>query len=65
MSYTQDTIGSFSKRDVLESCPGLGSSSVESALKRLVENGILTRIGSGRNTRYLRSDSLPSNDTFE
>lgn len=44
--------------DALEACPALGSSSVESALKRLVDEGVLKRIGSGRKTRYVRSDSL-------
>jgi len=38
-------------------CPSLGSSSVESALKKLVEDGTLTRLGAGRNTHYVRSDA--------
>lgn len=58
LSYVQGAIGPFSKRDALEACPTLGSSSVESALKRLVDEGALKRIGSGRKTRYVRSDSL-------
>ncbi len=56
-AYAKRTIGPFSKRDALEACPSLGSSSVESALKRLVENGLLKRIGSGRKTRYVRADA--------
>ena len=50
-----EKIGKFSKQDVLVSCPSLGSSSVEAALKKLVEDGTLIRIGSGRNTLYARS----------
>lgn len=57
LNHVQDVIGPFSKRDVLEVCPALGSSSVESALKRLVDEGTLTKIGAGRNTRYVRADA--------
>ena len=39
-------------------CPSLGSSSVESALKKLVEDGTLVRIGAGRKTMYARADSM-------
>lgn len=51
-------LGKFTKQEVLASCPSLGSSSVESALKKLVEEGFLTRIGSGRKTQYVRTDSI-------
>lgn len=57
-SYIEKKIGKFSKQDVLAGCPSLGSSSVESALKKLVENGTLMRIGAGRKTLYARSDSI-------
>lgn len=39
------------------SCSSLGSSSVEAALKKLVQDGTLTRLGSGRKTHYV-SDAL-------
>ncbi|MBR4750292.1 MAG: Fic family protein [Thermoguttaceae bacterium] len=51
-------IGKFTKQDVLSACPNLGRSSVESALKKLVEDGTLVRLGVGRNTRYVRADSV-------
>lgn len=35
----------------------LGSSSVESALKKLVEDGTLKRIGTGRKTNYVNADA--------
>ena len=54
----EERIGKFSKQDVLIGCPSLGSSSVESALKKLVENGTLIRVGAGRNTQYARADLL-------
>ena len=53
-----EKLGKFTKQDVLVSCPSLGSSSVEAALKKLVEDGFLTRIGSGRKTQYVRTDSI-------
>lgn len=39
-------------------CPTLGSLSVESALKKLVHDGFLTRLGAGRKTHYVRSYAL-------
>ncbi|MGN0363240.1 MAG: Fic family protein [Bilifractor sp.] len=56
--YTTLVIGTFTKREALEHCPSLGSSSVEAALKKLVEDGTLKRLGSGRKTHYVRADSL-------
>lgn len=58
-AYVSRTIGLFSKQDVLIACPALGSSSVEAALKKLVEEGLLMRLGAGRRTHYVRSDALP------
>ncbi len=57
-AYVGEHIGKFSKQEVLAGCPSLGSSSVESALKRLVEDGTLVRIGAGRKTLYARADSV-------
>ena len=57
-AYTSERIGRFSKQEVLMGCPSLGSSSVESALKKLVDDGTLVRIGAGRNTLYARADSI-------
>ena len=56
------TLGEISFEEVIEEilmlCPSLGSSSVESALKKLVDEGYLVRIGSGRNTMYVRGDAF-------
>ena len=54
-TFAQDTLGKFTKQDVLIGCPSLGSSSVEAALKKLVEEHYLVRIGAGRNTAYARN----------
>ena len=53
-TYAESTLGKFSKQDALIACPSLGSSSVESALKRLVEEGAIIRTGAGRKTMYIR-----------
>lgn len=54
-TYTESTLGKFSKRDALAACPSLGSSSVESALKKLVEEGAIIRTGAGRKTMYMKN----------
>ena len=46
--------GKFSKHDALVACPSLGSSSVESALKKLVDEGAIIRTGAGRKTMYMK-----------
>ena len=56
--YVEERIGKFSKQEVLTGCPSLGSSSVESALKKLVADSVLIKIGAGRNTMYTRADSI-------
>lgn len=56
--YAMHHIGTFTKQDALTGCPSLGSSSVEAALKKLVQDGTLARLGSGRNTHYVRKDVL-------
>ncbi len=55
--YATNVIGIFTKQDALVHCPSLGSSPVESALKKLVEDGTLKRIGAGRKTHYVNADA--------
>lgn len=59
-AFTENKIGAFSKQEALVSCPSLGRSSVEAALKKLVENGFITKLGQGKNTKYVKSDSIES-----
>ncbi len=54
-AYTEDTLGKFSKQDAVAACPSLGSSSVESALRKLVEEGSIIRTGAGRKTMYIKN----------
>lgn len=50
-------IGKFTKNDIIELCPTLGKTSVESSIKKLVDNGMLVKHGSGRSTFSTRSDA--------
>jgi Fic family protein len=47
-------VGAFTKRDIRELCPSLGVSSIEGALRKLVADGEIERLGQGRTTRYVR-----------
>ena len=51
---TVNKIGRFTKQDIHELCPSLSISSIEGALRTLVNNGELIREGSGKNTCYYR-----------
>lgn len=50
-------IGKFTKNDIMELCPSIGKTSIENALKKLVEEGALIRHGKGKSTFYTRSDA--------
>lgn len=54
--YVTTKIGTFTKQEALIACPSLGSSSIEAALKKLVNNGTIERLGSGRKTHYVRKN---------
>lgn len=51
---TQSKIGKFTKQDIRELCPALSVSSIEGALRKLVQAGELKRKGSGKGTYYVR-----------
>lgn len=51
---TQNKIGYFTKQDIRELCPALSISSIEGALRKLVESGELIREGRGKSTHYCR-----------
>ena len=50
----QNKIGRFTKQDIRELCPSLSVSSIEGALRKMVEFGELRRDGNGKNTFYYR-----------
>ena len=47
-------IGRFNKQDIRELCPTISDSSIEGALRKLVETGELKKEGRGKNTCYFR-----------
>ena len=53
--YTEEKIGKFTGADVVAHCPSIGRSSALAALKKLIEEGLIIRKGSGRSTFYVRS----------
>lgn len=48
-------LGKFTKKDILELCPGLSASTVERHLKKLTAEGFITKHGAGKNTFYTRN----------
>ncbi len=50
----QSKIGRFTKQDIRELCPSLSLSAIESALRKMVDDGELKREGSGKNICYYR-----------
>lgn len=51
---TLNKIGRFTKQDIRELCPSLSISSIEGALRKLVEADEIKREGSGKSTYYFR-----------
>ena len=49
-----NTIGKFTKNDIMEYVPSVSKASVENALKSLVQEGIIGREGKGKATFYFR-----------
>lgn len=49
---SQDMVGRFTKRDILERCPSLSLSSIEGGLRKLVASGELRREGVGKGICY-------------
>lgn len=51
-----NTIGKFTKSDIMELVPSVGKSSVENSLKILIEEGVIGRDGKGKATFYFRKN---------
>ncbi len=49
-----NTIGKFTKSDIMERVPSIGKTSVENALKKLTAEGVIERVGKGKATFYFR-----------
>ncbi len=50
----ENRIGRFTKQDIMDLCPHISLSSVESSLRKMVDNGELKREGKGKSTCYIR-----------
>ncbi len=48
-------LGKFTKRELVNICPSISEKAVEAALKKLVDEGYVTKRGSGKNTFYSRN----------
>lgn len=51
-----NTIGKFTKNDIMEYVPSVSKASVENALKSLVQEGMIGREGKGKATFYFRKN---------
>jgi GTP-sensing pleiotropic transcriptional regulator CodY len=56
--YVEDKIGRFTGAEVVANCPSIGRSSVLSALKKLTDEGLILRQGTGRSTFYIKMDCI-------
>ena len=55
--HTEEKVGKFTGAEVVAHCPSIGRSSALAALKKLTEEGLIIREGSGRSTFYVRADN--------
>ena len=51
-----NTIGKFTKSDIMELVPSVGKTSVENSLKTLTREGVIGREGKGKATFYFRKN---------
>lgn len=56
-AYADSKIGKFTSADLIANCPSVGRSSALAALKKLTDEGYLTKLKTGRNIAYVRSDN--------
>jgi len=52
----ESRLGKFTKTEILEFCPSLSASTVERHLRRLTEEGFLSKHGAGKNTFYTKNE---------
>ena len=56
-AYVTEKVGKFTGAEVIAACPSGGRSAVLAALKRLTEEGLIVKCGTGKSTFYLRKDA--------
>lgn len=52
----KETIGKFTKSEIMDLVPSIGRASIENSLKKLTEEGFIERHGKGKSTFYTRKD---------
>ena len=57
-AYLEQKLGKITGADVIASCPSLGRSTIMREMKRLVEEGYLTKFGVGKSTYYVKTNDL-------
>lgn len=57
-AYVEGKIGKFTGAEVIAACPGAGRSAILNALKKLTEENVIVKCGSGRSTYYVRRDAF-------
>lgn len=57
-AYMMGKIGKMTGAEVISACPSVGRSAALGAIKKLTEEGLILKCGSGRNTYYVRADSV-------
>ena len=50
-----NTLKKLSKKDILEKCPDISTSTIEVTLSRLLKDGYIIKTGAGKNTAYIRN----------
>lgn len=50
-----NTLKRLSKRDILEKCPDISTSTIEITLNGLLKDGYIIKTGAGKNTAYIRN----------
>lgn len=51
--FIENKLGKVTKRDIMDACPDISTTTIEKALGDLVKNGTIIKIGNGRGTGYV------------
>ena len=57
-AYMMSKIGKMTGAEVTAACPSVGRSAALGAIKKLTDEGLILKCGSGRSTYYVRADAV-------